>query len=75
MTKDVSVCTSGDQVDNDRSYSSVTTSSQLTMSGPARHGVPDNNARRFSNLSNLARSLPSDSSSMLQPITGNANEN
>ena len=47
------------------SLGSVTTASQLTVSG---HRRPDD--RRFSNLSNLARSLPSDSSSMLEPVTG-----
>ena len=47
------------------SLGSVTTSSQLTVSCQRR---PDD--RRFSNLSNLARSLPSDSSSMLEPVTG-----
>ena len=64
-TKEVSQCTDPDP---SQSCSSVTTSSQLTVSGAQRPGQSENQ-RRFSNLSNLARSLPSDSRSHLAPIT------
>ena len=67
-TKEVSQCTDHDP---SQSCSSVTSSSQLTVSGPQRPGQGDNQ-RRFSNLSNLARSLPSDSRSHLAPITDTA---
>ena len=65
-TKEVSQCTDPDP---SQSCSTVTTSSQLTVSCPQRPGQSDNK-RRFSNLSNLAQSLPSDSRSELAPITG-----
>ena len=57
----------GGDHDHTRSFSSVTSSSQLTVS---RSNTTADNTRRFSNLSNLARSLPSDSRHNIQPITG-----